>query len=51
MLDTYGEIAIEPLSSVDLADGRLVFYRLGESGRMEHVATERAVGISETRGA
>jgi len=51
MLDKFGEIEIEPMSSALLADGPLAFYAINpETGRMEHVYTERTHGVPETRG-
>lgn len=52
MFDKYDEIDIEPMSSTLLADGPLAYYaRHPETGRMQHVYTERTHGVSETRGA
>lgn len=43
-----GDLKIEPLSAAG-TNGCCAFYARSESGRMEHVASERAVGISEPR--
>lgn len=51
MLDSYGEIEIDHVDAALGADGPLVFSaRNPETGRMEHVSTERVIGISTTRG-
>ncbi len=44
------KIEIEPLTEQH-ADGPLAFYAQSESGRMECVAVEKTIGISEQRGA
>lgn len=47
---TVPDIDITPVNSAQGTDGPCVYYQRGESGRMEHVATEKWIGISETRG-
>jgi hypothetical protein len=46
-----GDVDIVPMRPVEMADGPCVFFVRSESGRMDHVATERVIGVSETRGA
>lgn len=41
-------IGVEPLTPLG-TDGPVSFYSRTESGRMEHVASERLIGISEAR--
>lgn len=41
-------LKVEPLTERG-ANGPCAFYQLGESGNWEHVATEKAVGVSEVR--
>jgi hypothetical protein len=43
------DIAIEPVNAKDGTDGPCAYYVRGESGRMEHVATEKYIGVSEAR--
>lgn len=43
-----GALEIEPLTKRG-TDGPVAFYRRAESGRMECVAVERSIGVSETR--
>jgi hypothetical protein len=43
------DIDIVPVYAEQGTDGPCAFYQRSEWGRMEHVATERFIGISETR--
>lgn len=42
------ELEIEALTN-EMADGPLAFFRRAESGRMQHVASESRIGVSEAR--
>lgn len=44
------DVDIVPVDSRAGTDGPCVFYVRGESGRLEHVATERWIGVSVSRG-
>lgn len=45
-----GDLKIEPLDSDLGAEGLCAFYRLNrETGRFEHIATEKRIGVSEPR--
>lgn len=45
-----GDLKIEPVTESG-ADGLCAFYRLNrETGFFEHIATEKRIGVSETRG-
>lgn len=48
---TLPEIDVVPTNPQQGTDGLCGFYVRNESGQWEHVATEKAIGISETRGA
>ncbi len=48
---TLPDIDIVPVNSAKGTDGPCEYYQRSESGRMEHVATERVIGISTERGA
>jgi hypothetical protein len=47
---TIPSIAIEPISAQQGTSGPCAYYVQDETGKWQHVATERVIGVSSTRG-
>lgn len=47
---TLPRISVDPISSAEGTDGLCAYYVETESGRWQHVATEKHIGISTVRG-
>lgn len=47
---TVPDVDIVPVSAEQGTDGPCSYFQRSESGRMEHIATERLIGVSSERG-